>query len=215
MKVKFLGHSCFLITSNSGTRIITDPYHTGEEFNLSEIKESADIVTVSHEHPDHNNTATVQGNPRVVKGPDKVNAIEFTAINSYHDEVEGEERGGNLILAFEMDGIKICHLGDLGHQLTDKQLTAIGKVDILIVPVGGGFTIDAAGADKVCNDIGPKVVVPMHYKTTGLPFLADVGEFLQGKENVTLSPDSEVEFTPDSLPGKLQVIVLKPELLTS
>ena len=214
MKIKFLGHSSFLIVGNDGTRIITDPYHTGEEFNLSEIKESADIVTVSHEHPDHNNTAAVQGDPQVLTGPGNSKGIDFKTVESYHDQSEGKERGGNLIFTFEVDGIKICHLGDLGHQLNENQLAGIGKVDILIIPVGGGFTIDAAGADKVCNDIGPKAVIPMHYKTAGLPFLGDVSEFLKGKENVTPSPGSDVEFTRDSLPGELQVIVLKPELYT-
>ena len=214
MKVKFLGHSCFVITSNTGTKIMTDPYNTGEEFKLSEIKESADIVTVSHDHPDHNNTAAIQGNPRVLKGSAKLNRIEFMVVQSYHDEAGGKERGGNLIFTFEVDGIKICHLGDLGHQLDDSQLSVIGKVDILIVPVGGGFTIDGAGATEVCKQINPKVIIPMHYKTAGLPFLADVQEFLNGKDNVTLSAVSEVEFTQESLPVKSQIIVLKPQLIT-
>lgn len=214
MKIKFLGHSCFLITGNDGTRIITDPYHTGEEFKLAEIDESADIVTVSHGHPDHNNTATVRGNPQVVTGSASVKGIQFKAVESYHDEAEGKERGGNLIFTFEVDGVKICHLGDLGHQLSKSQLAEVGEVDILIVPVGGGFTIDAAGVDKVSNDIGPKVVIPMHYKTAGLPFLGDVGEFLQGRHNVTRTAASEIEFTRENLPENTKIIVLTPELLT-
>ncbi|MCK4791591.1 MAG: MBL fold metallo-hydrolase [Desulfobacteraceae bacterium] len=215
MKIRFLGHSCFLIVSDTGIRIITDPYHTGEEFTLTEIKESADIVTVSHEHPDHNNTGAVQGNPLVLTKQANVNGMEFTAVQSYHDEAGGKERGGNLIFTFEVDGIKICHLGDLGHQLDDSQLATIGKVDILIVPVGGGFTIDGAGATEVCNQINPKVIIPMHYKTAGLPFLADIGDFLKGKNNVTNSSGSMVEFTCDKLPERPQIIVLKPELLTN
>jgi len=214
MKIRFLGHSCFLIISDTGTRIITDPYHTGEEFTLTEIKESADIVTVSHDHPDHNNTAAIQGNPRVLKGSAKFSGIDFTAIQSYHDEASGNERGGNSIFTFEVDGIRICHLGDLGHQLDDSQLSIMGKIDVLIIPVGGGFTIDGAGATKVCKQINPKVIIPMHYKTAGLPFLADIGDFLQGKKNITLSSGSMVEFTRNNLPERPQIIVLKPELLT-
>jgi len=214
MKIRFLGHACFLIISDTGTRIITDPYHTGEEFTLTEIKESADIVTVSHEHSDHNNIEAVQGNPRVVKGSDRVNGIEITAIHSYHDDVEGKERGGNLIFTFKVDGITLCHLGDLGHQLNEGQLSYLGEVDILLIPVGGGFTIDAAAAEKVCEDIGAKVIIPMHYKTAGLPFLADIGDFLQDKKNVTMTSDSMVEFTRNNLPERPQIIVLKPELLT-
>lgn len=213
MKIRFLGHSCFLIVSDTGARIITDPYHTAKEFTLTEIKESADIVTVSHEHPDHNNIEAVQDSPQVVKGTDNINGIEIRAINSYHDDVEGKERGGNLIFTLKLDGITLCHLGDLGHQLNEGQLSSIGKVDILFIPVGGGFTIDASGAEKVCEDIGAKVIIPMHYKTAGLPFLADIGDFLQDKKNVTLTLDSMVEFTRNNLPERPQIIVLKPELL--
>jgi L-ascorbate metabolism protein UlaG (beta-lactamase superfamily) len=213
MKVKFLGHSCFLITSGTGTRIITDPYHTGEEFNLSEIEESADIVTVSHDHPDHNNTSAVQGHPRALTGSAIVNGMEFRAIRSYHDESGGKERGDNLIFAFEVDGIRICHLGDLGHQLDDSQLSIMGKVDLLFVPLGGGFTIDAAGANEVCRAINPRVIVPMHYKTAGLPFLADVEEFLQGKKSVTRLAESEKQFARSNLPRNTQIILLTPALL--
>ena len=214
MKIRFLGHSCFLIISDTGTRIITDPYHTGEEFTLSEIEESADIVTVSHEHPDHNNIETIKGNPQIVKGAAEVNGIEIKAINSYHDDAEGKERGGNLIFAFKVDGITLCHLGDLGHLLNESQVSYLGEVDILLIPVGGGFTIDAVAANKVCKDIGARVIIPMHYKTAGLPFLADIGDFLKGKDNVTVSSDSMVEITPNNLPETPQIIVLKPELLT-
>jgi L-ascorbate metabolism protein UlaG (beta-lactamase superfamily) len=213
MKVKFLGHSCFLITSSLGMKILTDPYHTGEEFSLSEIEESADVVTVSHEHPDHNNAGVVQGNPMVLKSSASVSGIDFKAVESYHDNAGGKERGNNRIFLFEVEGVKLCHLGDLGHQLNHTQLSDIGKVDILMVPVGGGFTIDFAGATQVCNLINPKVTIPMHYKTAGLKFLEDVQEFLRGKEVITPGK-SELEFTPDSLPAKPQVIVLTPELLT-
>ena len=213
MKIRFLGHSCFLIISDTGTRIITDPYHTGEEFILTEIKESADIVTVSHEHPDHNNIEAVQGNPQVVKGSDKVNGIEITAINSYHDDVEGKERGGNLIFTFKVDGITLCHLGDLGHQLNEDQLSYLGEVDILLIPVGGGFTIDAAGAEKVCEDIGAKVIIPMHYKTAKVAFpIEPVEKFTGLVQGVEHAGTSEITVTRESLPAERTVVVLDQAL---
>lgn len=214
MKIRFLGHSCFLVISDMGKTLITDPYHTGEEFTLAEIKESADIITVSHEHPDHNNIETVQGNPRVVMDSDTIEGFEITVINSYHDDVEGKERGKNLIFVIKLDGITLCHLGDLGHQLDENQLSDIGSVDVLFVPVGGGFTIDAATACKVCEEINAKVIIPMHYKSAGLPFLADIEDFLQGKQNVTMNSGSVIEISQSNLPKSPQIIVLKPELLT-
>jgi L-ascorbate metabolism protein UlaG (beta-lactamase superfamily) len=213
MKIKFLGHSCFLITSSLGMKILTDPYHTGEEFSLSEIEESADVITISHEHPDHNNAGVVQGNPEVLKSSARISGIDFKAVESYHDDASGKERGNNRIFLFEIDGVKVCHLGDLGHQLNDALLSAIGKVDILMVPVGGGFTIDATGATQVCNRINPKVTIPMHYRSAGLKFLGDVQEFLSGKDSVTTGK-SELEFSKENLPAKPQVYVLTPELLT-
>ncbi len=115
MKIKWLGHASFLITSDSGIKIITDPYETGGGLSYGEIKESADIVTVSHDHFDHNNVAAVPGNPQVVKGTAEVKGIEFKGISTYHDEAKGGQRGKNTILCFEVDGIRVCHLGDLGH----------------------------------------------------------------------------------------------------
>jgi L-ascorbate metabolism protein UlaG (beta-lactamase superfamily) len=214
MRIKFLGHTTFKITSNSGTSIITDPYHTDEGFLLSELNESANIVTVSHEHPDHNNAAAVQGNPKVVKNDANVEGIVFKTVLSYHDNVEGKERGSNLIFTFKVDDLCICHLGDLGHTLNAEQLAVLSHVDILMIPVGGGFTIDAAGATNVCDSIKPKVIIPMHYKSAGLQFLGDVDDFLNGKNNVILSNTSEMEFTKDTLPAAPQIIVLKPSHFT-
>jgi len=213
MKIEFLGHSCFIITSSDGKKIITDPYHTGKEFNLSEIKESADMVTISHDHPDHNNVSAIQGDPHTVTETTDIEGISFKVIESYHDEVGGKERGNNRIFVFVVDGVRVCHLGDLGHQLDEGQLASIGNVDILFIPVGGGFTINAAEAEKICTDIAAKVIIPMHYRTAGLPLLGDVQEFLSGKNNVILSDGGEVSFTQDSIPEKPQIIVLKPELL--
>jgi len=213
MKIKWLGHATFVITSDMGTKIITDPYTTGDKISYGEIKESADIVTMSHDHFDHNNVAAVGGNPEVVKETTDIKEIKFRGIPTYHDEAQGKERGSNTIFCFDVDGIKVCHLGDLGHPLSDKQAAELGTVDILLIPVGGFYTIDAKVATETCDQLKPRVIVPMHYKTDkcGLP-IAGVDEFLQGKEGVSRLDASEVEFKQGELPITTQIIVLKPAL---
>jgi len=216
MKVKWLGHASFLITSDDGTKIITDPYTPGGPFQYGEIKESADIVTVSHGHFDHNNVASVQGNPQVVQeaAPVEIKGIKFSGLPSYHDDAGGSQRGNNIIFCFEVDGIRLCHLGDLGHQLGEKECADLGSVDIMLVPVGGNYTIDAKGATEVCGKLAPKVIMPMHYRNercSDFP-VAGVDEFLQGKESVTRLSSSEVEFKKGELPAKTQIIVLQPAL---
>ena len=213
MKIKWLGHACFVITSDTGIKIITDPYVTGGALSYGEIEESADIVTVSHEHGDHNNVSAVQGNPRVVRGTAELKGIRFKGIPTYHDDVGGKSRGGNTILSFEVDRIRVCHLGDLGHQFSAQQVAELGSVDILLIPVGGFFTIDAKVASQVCNQLAPKLVIPMHYKTNKCEFpIASVDEFLRGKKDVSRLDASEVEFKQGELPASTQIIVLKSAL---
>ncbi|HEY97613.1 MAG TPA: MBL fold metallo-hydrolase [Dehalococcoidia bacterium] len=213
MKLKWLAHASFLITADNGTRIITDPYTTGEGFQHGEINESADIVTVSHEHGDHNNAAAVGGNPEVVKGTTDVKGISIKAINTAHDEKGGSERGKNNIYCFEVDGIRVCHMGDLGHVLTDNQVVELGKVHVLLIPVGGFFTIDAKTAGMVAEQVRARVIIPMHYKTGKMKLpIAGVEEFLKDKENVTRMDTSEVAFTRAELPSSPRIIVLQPSL---
>jgi L-ascorbate metabolism protein UlaG (beta-lactamase superfamily) len=215
MKVKFLAHASFLITSESGIRIITDPYEVSPTISYGTIKDSADVVTVSHGHGDHNNVAAVQGNPQVVNKPGKstVKGIEFKGIATYHDEEKGKARGNNIIFCFKVDGLNVCHLGDLGHKLDEKQRAEVGKVDVLLTPVGGFFTIDARTAAEVSNQLGAKVIIPMHYSTAKckLP-IKGVDDFLKGKGNVTRTNKSETEFKPDSLPATSQIVVLEPAM---
>ncbi len=215
MKVKFLGHAAFKITSEAGVSIITDPYERGEKINYGAINEPADIVTVSHEHADHSNAAGVPGKPRVIKGAAsaEVNGIKIRGLASFHDEEKGKKRGNNVVFCFEIDGMRVCHVGDLGHQLTNAQIVEMGRVDILMVPVGGFYTIDSNAATRLCNAVAPKVIIPMHFKTPkcGLP-IAPVDDFLKGKRNVTLIEGSETEFKRDKLPTTTQIIVLKPAL---
>jgi L-ascorbate metabolism protein UlaG (beta-lactamase superfamily) len=213
MKIKWLGHACFLITSDTGLRIITDPYEIGGGLSYGQIKESADIVIVSHDHADHNNVAAVQGNPKVVRGTVEVKGIKFKGIPTYHDEAGGGQRGRNTILCFEVDGMRLCHLGDLGHQLSDSQAADLGKIDILFIPVGGFYTIDAKVATQLCDRLKPKVVIPMHYKTARCAYpITGVEEFLRGKKEVNRLDSSQVEFKTGQLPATTKIIVLKPVL---
>ncbi|MDP2920398.1 MAG: MBL fold metallo-hydrolase [Dehalococcoidia bacterium] len=215
MKVKWLGHASFLITSGTGTRIITDPYTAGGPLKYAEIKEAADVVTVSHEHFDHNNIASVAGKPEVFKGPApmSVKDVKFSGVATHHDENKGKDRGNNMIICMEVDGMRVCHLGDLGHNLSSQEASQVGKVDVLLAPVGGFYTIDAAVATDVSNKLQPKVIIPMHFKNDRCGFpVAGVDEFLKDKKNVTLAPGSEVEFQAGKLPAATQIIVLKPAL---
>lgn len=215
MKIKWLGHASFLIISDAGTKIITDPYKAGGDLSYGEIKESADIVTVSHGHGDHNNAAAVRGNPQIVRGAGtvEIKGVKISGVPCYHDDARGGRRGNNTIFCFEVDGMRVCHLGDLGHQLDDKQVADLGKVDILLIPVGGFYTVDAKVATQVCNKLAPRVIVPMHYKNDKCDYpITTVEGFLQGKEGVSRLDVSEVEFKREKLPAAAQIIVLRPAL---
>ena len=212
MKIEWLGHSSFLITSGEGVKVITDPYPTGEDLGYPEITESADIVTVSHDHFDHNNTSAVLGNPEVItRGDNNIKGINIRSVASWHDAEEGRSRGKNNIFCLGVSRVSVCHLGDLGHTLSEKQVADIGPVDILLIPVGGHFTIDAAGATIVCNQLSPSVVIPMHYRNRWCRFpISGVDDFLAGKEDVVRVEGSEVEFSVDSLPAGKRIVVLEP-----
>ncbi len=217
MKVKWLGHAAFLITSEKVIKIVTDPYEPGTfGVDYDKINEAADIVVVSHEHPDHNYVKGVPGRPRVIKGvgAHQAKGIEFTGIASYHDDSGGSERGPNNIFCFTVNGVRLCHLGDLGHTLSDQQLAAIGDVDVLLIPVAGSFTIDAAGAHRVIDQIKPRVAIPMHYRTDKCPTfpVTNVEPFLAGKTNVKRIDASEAEFKRGQLPSATEIMVLKHAL---
>jgi len=213
MKIKYLAHAAFLITSDAGTRIVTDPYETSDALKHDVIKETADIVTVSHDHGDHNNVSAVQGNPKVVRGTSEVKGLKIKAVPTAHDDKGGSQRGKNTVFCFEVDNVNICHAGDLGHVLTTEQVKAIGKVDVLMIPVGGFFTIDAKTAAKVGDQLKPKVIIPMHFKTEKISFpISGVDEFIKGKSNVTRVNSIEIELKAGKLPASAQIMVLKPSL---
>jgi L-ascorbate metabolism protein UlaG (beta-lactamase superfamily) len=216
LTIRYLGHSCFLLTDSKGVKLLTDPYETGAfggALKYGKIDATPDVVTVSHEHADHNYIKGVLGKPEVVRGPGKVKAggIEITGVRSYHDKSKGSERGENAIMVFTMDGMRICHLGDLGTMLDDAQVSEIGSVDILLVPVGGHFTIDAGEARSVVKKIKPKLTMPMHFKTKSVDFpIKPVEDFSAGMKNVRTVDGSEISVEKGKL--KEEVVVLKPAL---
>jgi L-ascorbate metabolism protein UlaG (beta-lactamase superfamily) len=217
VKIKYLAHSSFLITSNGNVRIITDPYNVGQGLSYGPINETADIVTVSHGHSDHNNAAAIEGSPVILKeaGSRTIKGIEIRSIPVYHDEAHGTKRGNNLIFCFKIDELNICHLGDLGHPLNRQELSDLGQVNVLMIPIGGFFTIDAKEADSVARSIGAMAIIPMHYKTAKTDYpIKPVGEFMKQKKNVREVNSSEVKFTKDTLPREAEIIVLQPALVS-
>ncbi|MCX7785198.1 MAG: MBL fold metallo-hydrolase [candidate division WOR-3 bacterium] len=215
MKITFLGHAAFLITTDKGIRIITDPYKSGcfnNALSYKPIKESADIVLISHEHDDHNCVSEVLGKPNIIKteGVWVEKDIKFTGISVYHDTQKGSARGKNIIFVIEADDLRITHLGDLGHTLSKTEYDKLGKIDILLIPVGGFFTIDRKVATEIMNQLNPKITIPMHYKTPSLDFpIVSVDEFIKDKKNVRKFNSAEVTISKDTLPKTPEIWVLK------
>ena len=206
--ITWLGHSCFRIRGNQAV-IITDPYPPDLGYSLG--KPTARIVTVSHEHPSHSYTEGVDGGPRQVTGPGEyeISGVLIIGIPTFHDAEGGRKRGKNTVYLMEIDGVSVCHLGDLGHVLTAEQVEEIDNVDVLLLPVGGVSTIDATMAAEVIRQLEPKAVIPMHYKTPVLNReLEPVEKFLKemGKEQINSQP--RLSFTKSNLPPTTQVFLL-------
>lgn len=183
MKLKWIGHAAFLMTAADGTRVLADPYNA--EVGYKVPLDEADYVTVSHEHFDHNSVQNVPGAPHVARGTGQhtLGTVAAVGVATMHDDAGGSKRGANTVFCYDFpeEGgpLSVCHLGDLGHQLTPEQLAGIGDVDVLLVPVGGRFTVDAKGARELIAAVKPRVAVPMHYKTAALSFpLSPVDDFL-------------------------------------
>lgn len=184
MIIQWFGQSYFKlqIKNSAGQEVViaTDPY--SPEIGLTPPKFQADIVTISHEHSDHNNLEAIKGEPFVVNGPGEyeTKGVFIYGIPAWHDEKQGKERGGNNIFRFQAEDLNVVHLGDLGHELDDAQLEKLNNVDILLIPVGGGPTIDAKKANEIISEIEPRLIIPMHYKLPGLKYdLKTVEEFLK------------------------------------
>jgi L-ascorbate metabolism protein UlaG (beta-lactamase superfamily) len=169
------------------------------------------VVTISHEHPGHNNRVGFRGGPRFFDGPGEyeVKDVFITGITTYHDGRSGSVRGRNTVFVFEFDGVTICHLGDLGHVPTQSQVEALSAVDVLLIPVGGGHTIDASKASEVISLIEPRLVVPMHYKTkVEKANLETVTKFLKEMGLAPVPPQPELKVAKTSLPEDTQVVLL-------
>ena len=207
MDINYLGHSCFRIRGSQAI-IITDPFPPDLGYTLG--KQTADIVTVSHPHPGHSNIAGVTG-AHAIKGPGEyeVAGVLVLGITAYHDAVKGQAKGKNTVYLMEVDGVNICHLGDIGHVLTDEQIEEIGKIDILMVPVGGVSTINANMAAQIVRKVEPKVVIPMHYKLPQTKRdLEPVDNFLKEMAFTSAEPKPKLNINKNNLPLTLQVVVL-------
>ncbi len=218
MKIKFLGHAAFLITTADGTKIVTDPYEPGGfggAIGYGPLREPADIVVISHDHSDHNYASMVPGNPIVLKGlgEETRKGVRFRSLATYHDSSHGAERGRNIVRVIQADDITLCHLGDLGEEVSAEEATCLGPIDVLMAPVGGGFTVDGKGATAIVNRLRPRIAIPMHFKTGKVGFdLATVDEFLSGKQRVRRVDGSEIEITRETLPEPTEIVVLQPAL---
>jgi len=209
MKIQWLGHSCFLLTAQDGTRVLTDPFNPEIGYPAPAVE--ADIVTTSHQHVDHNYTKVVKGKFTVVNSPGShvIKGIEILGVPTFHDEAKGAKRGKNLIFRIILDGISVIHCGDLGHQLSAEQVKALGTVDVLLLPVGGYYNIDHKEAKMVMDALHPRLTVPMHFKTPAINFPIQPAEpflALVGGGNRAGAMDIEVDHA--SLAQGPQVLVL-------
>lgn len=215
MKIKWYGHAAFKITTVNGVYIIIDPYQSGAfggALSYGKITESADIVLTSHDHDDHNYREDIKGVYKHIhkEGVYNEKGIHIKAISCYHDPSKGKERGNNLIFVIDADGLRLAHMGDLGHTLTHEIIKEIGGIDILLLPVGGFYTIDAVEAEKVMQDINPKITIPMHFKTPKCDFPIDGVEiFTSNKRGVKTVDSAEIEITKEKLPKESEILVMQ------
>lgn len=207
--ITWLGHSCFQIKGKDAT-IITDPYDDSIGYSLG--RPTADIVFSSHPHPGHGFTAGVDAVSKIIRGPGEyeVCGVFVTGISTFHDAVEGAERGRNTAYVIELDEVVLCHLGDLGHPLSSAQAEGMSNVEVLFVPVGGVSTIDAAVAAETVRQLQPKIVVPMHFHTEALRFKLDpVDGFLKEMgTKADLPPQPKLTVTKSTLPEETHVVLL-------
>ena len=210
MKIRYLGHSCFEFTESTGTTIVTDPYG---DIGFKMPKTRAHAVTISHAHFDHNNTKAVDGDPVIFEreGQYEIGGVNLSAIKSYHDDENGNIRGENLIFKFRMDGVEVCHLGDLGEECSSSLIEALLPVHVLLIPVGGNYTIDARLAKEYVDRIMPSYVIPMHYKTKGLDIdVEKPDDFIDlfEEEDVEVLKGSEIELFRDDITEEQTKLIL-------
>lgn len=192
--------------------IITDPF-SPEKVGLKLPRLEADIVTISHDHDDHNNSAAVKGEPRLITGAGEyeIKGVFIEGVFSYHDDQKGAERGTNIMYRYEIEDLSVTHLGDLGTELDNKQLESLEGTDILLVPVGGVYTINAATAVKVINQIEPRIVIPMHYDVSGLKLSKKLDPLESFLKAIGVKPRQEekLKIVKKDLPQEnMEVVVL-------
>jgi len=218
-KIYWAGQSCFQISvSNSkdhSADIVIDPFDA-DFTGLKLPNLSADIALVTHDHKDHNNVKALKGEPFIINGPGEyeVKGVFIKGIPSTHDDKEGKDKGQNTIYVFEAEGLKFCHMGDFGQkQLTDAQTEAIEGIDVLMIPVGGTYTIDAQEAQRIISEIEPKIVIPMHYKLDKLKMeIDDVSKFFKAMGKSAIAPQDKYVVKTSTLPkdDAMEIVVLQP-----
>lgn len=214
MEISWLGHSCFQLRGKNVT-LITDPFSpqagspTGDVSKLGKV--SASIVTISHPHPGHNYAVGVGGHPRVVQGPGEyeISDVLITGVASYHDNERGKLCGRNTIYVIHMDDIVICHVGDLGHTLQVEQLEEVADADVLLVPISGQHTLNAAQAAEVISQVEPRIVVPMHYQPSAGDAPNQLDKFCREMGIETVQHQPKLTITRSTLPAEMQVVMLE------
>jgi len=209
MEITWLGHACFRLKGKDAV-VVTDPY--GPDVGYGKLRTSADIVTLSHEHFDHNYVQGVSGEPKVIRGPGEyeIKGVFITGLATFHDDKQGQERGRNTVYWITIDDVVVCHLGDLGYVLSQAQVEEMAQVDVLLVPVGGFYTINAAQATEVVSLLQPKIVIPMHFKTEVAGLKIDpVDKFYKemGLKKGPL-PQPKLAVAKANLPEETQVVAL-------
>lgn len=218
MEITYLGHASFKLKNKNGV-VIVDPF-AAESTGLRWGKQAADIVTISHAHADHSAWQNVSGTaqrekPFVIReaGEYEVGGISVFGVESWHDKEEGALRGLNIIFTVLMDGVNICHLGDLAHPLTDEQVARIGEVDVLMSPVGGKFSLNPKEAIEVMNRLEPKYFIPMHYRTAAhnennFGELEPLSDFLN-EYGIAPTPVKKLEVVKERLPEEMEVVIFE------
>lgn len=213
MIIEYLGHSCFKLTESTGTSIVCDPYSEAA-VGYAMPKVEADVVTVSHHHSDHDVTSNVGGKPVIIDKEENYDSdgVEINSIKSFHDASRGKKRGENLIFKFRMDGIDVCHLGDLGEKCSSDLIETLLPVNVLLIPVGGNYTIDAEMAKEYVDRIMPDIVIPMHYRTKDGKIDVDkVDEFLElfDEDIIEEVEGNSIELSRTDLSGETKIVVLR------